>query len=563
MSETRSCQNCSKDFVIEPEDFDFYKKIHVPAPTFCPDCRFQRRLMFRNERTLYKRSCDLCQTGFLSIMNPDKGTKVLCGKCWWGDAWDQYEHGMDYDPSRSFFEQFKELQYKNYWMDRIVDHGTLVNSDYINHAGDCKDCYLIYNADHCQNVLYSTVIVHTTDAADCTMVGGGSLQYELVGGKGTQLFFSEGCSGSSNLTFCKDCINCTDCFGCINLRNKSYCIWNEQYTKEEYEKRIAEYKTDRYSEIQKLRQQAYEFWLQFPRKYYHGFFNVDSSGEYVFRSKNSHFLYQSMECEDSKYCQYITIGPTKDCYDYTEWGMNSERVCDSITVGENCSDIKYCFGSWGNTRNNEYCMIVPGSEDCFGCVNLKKGKYCILNKQYSKEEYEKLREQIINDMNEHPYIDSKSRVWKYGEFFPYDLSMFDYNESHAASIFPLDKEKATANGFRWQDERASSHQITLPVESIPDSIHDIDDSVLREILGCSDCGKVYRIVAAELELLKRFKFPIPRKCPDCRHMDRLARINPPQLWKRVTEDGVEVMTAYAPDRPEKIYSEEGYNNLVN
>ena len=35
MDETRVCQNCKKDFVIEPDDFLFYEKMKVPAPTFC------------------------------------------------------------------------------------------------------------------------------------------------------------------------------------------------------------------------------------------------------------------------------------------------------------------------------------------------------------------------------------------------------------------------------------------------------------------------------------------------------------------------------------------------
>ena len=38
-SETRNCQNCKKDFLIEGDDFSFYKKLGVPSPTWCPDCR--------------------------------------------------------------------------------------------------------------------------------------------------------------------------------------------------------------------------------------------------------------------------------------------------------------------------------------------------------------------------------------------------------------------------------------------------------------------------------------------------------------------------------------------
>jgi len=52
--EQKVCQNCQKEFTIEPEDFAFYEKIKVPAPTFCPECQLKRKLVWRNERTLFK-----------------------------------------------------------------------------------------------------------------------------------------------------------------------------------------------------------------------------------------------------------------------------------------------------------------------------------------------------------------------------------------------------------------------------------------------------------------------------------------------------------------------------
>ena len=51
------CKNCDSKFVIEEEDKDFLnklsptikgKKIQIPGPCFCPDCRQQRRLTFIN-----------------------------------------------------------------------------------------------------------------------------------------------------------------------------------------------------------------------------------------------------------------------------------------------------------------------------------------------------------------------------------------------------------------------------------------------------------------------------------------------------------------------------------
>src|SRR5665213_1779620 len=111
-SETRVCQNCHQNFTIEPEDFSFYSKIKVPPPTFCFDCRLQRRLMFRNERVLYKRpnnAQNKSGENLISIHNPDVAYKVYDDRTWWSDAWDPMDYGQDYDFSKPFFLQFKAL----------------------------------------------------------------------------------------------------------------------------------------------------------------------------------------------------------------------------------------------------------------------------------------------------------------------------------------------------------------------------------------------------------------------------------------------------------------------
>ncbi|MBP6925649.1 MAG: hypothetical protein KBC22_01145 [Candidatus Pacebacteria bacterium] len=561
--EQRTCQNCNNTFEIDAEDFDFYKKIEVPAPTFCPECRMQRRMMIRNESTLYKGTCAITRQPLVTIFSPDKNVKVLHQKVWWGDDWDQYEHGMDYDPSRNFFDQFRALQKKTFWMNLIVD-SDLVNSEYVNHTGRSKDTYLSFNVDRCENVLYANTGATARDSMELQTFSDIELSYEVINSANTsQSYFSEDCSQCLDVFFSKNLVGCTHCFGCINLRQKKYCMWNEQLTKEEYEEKMAQYELDKYSVIQDLRLKAYEFWLQHPRKYIDAHHVVDSTGDYIAYAKNCQNIYQSRLIEDSKFCSFMTVGKTNDCYDICEWGANLQLSYEGITVGDESQGIKFCFGSWKGASDTEYCMMTPGSRNCFGCCNMKKAEYCILNKQYSKEEYFKLREQIISDMNNNPYIDKQGRVFTYGEFFPYDLSMFDYNESWAQDYFPLTKDQVLQRGFRWKDEEENKHQITLHTKDIPDSIHDIDESILREVLGCGACGRAYRVVVAELQLLKRFGLPVPRTCTKCRHTNRLSRINPPKLYQRITEDGVEVMTSYAPDRPEKIYSEEGYNRLVN
>jgi DNA-directed RNA polymerase subunit RPC12/RpoP len=70
--ETKICQNCKNDFIIEPDDFLFYEKIKVPPPTFCPECRMVRRMIWRNCRSLFKRECGSCGKSIISMYHKDK-----------------------------------------------------------------------------------------------------------------------------------------------------------------------------------------------------------------------------------------------------------------------------------------------------------------------------------------------------------------------------------------------------------------------------------------------------------------------------------------------------------
>jgi hypothetical protein len=51
-NENQICQNCQQNFTVEAGDFEYYKKIGVDVPRFCPQCREQLRQVHRNERTL-------------------------------------------------------------------------------------------------------------------------------------------------------------------------------------------------------------------------------------------------------------------------------------------------------------------------------------------------------------------------------------------------------------------------------------------------------------------------------------------------------------------------------
>src|SRR3970282_639078 len=101
-----------------------------------------------------------------------------------------------------------------------------------------------------------------------------------------------------------------------------------------------------------------------------------------------------------------------------------------------------------------------GGSNNFDCVSVKKGDYVILNKRYTKDEFDKLRAKIIEHMNEMPYVDKKGRVYKYGEFFPIELSPYAYNETIASNFFPMRKEEILENGYKCREPEVKKHDKT-------------------------------------------------------------------------------------------------------
>lgn len=89
--------------MIEPADFEFYEKIKAPAPTFCPECRMQRRLAFRNERALFRRKCDLCEKDIIAMYPKGTPFPVYCLECFNSDKWDPMNFGVEFDAKNSFF----------------------------------------------------------------------------------------------------------------------------------------------------------------------------------------------------------------------------------------------------------------------------------------------------------------------------------------------------------------------------------------------------------------------------------------------------------------------------
>ncbi|MFH0890560.1 MAG: hypothetical protein V1856_00830 [Candidatus Liptonbacteria bacterium] len=573
-SETKTCQNCHNNFVIEPEDFRFYEKINIPPPTFCPECRNMRRMAWREYHLLYRGTCALCGKAVVTVHAPGGPFTIYCRDCYKSDKWDPMSYGQEYDFNKPFFAQYQTL------LEAVprpaLTGNNLVNSEYSHGCEGVKNCYYVfwsYNSEYSENC-YGLLL--SQNCFDCYLTDNSDHAYESLHSNRLYRvgfgYFADECLDS---TFLYNCVSCSDCFGCINLRKQKYCLFNEQLSKVDYFARLKEWDMGSYKKLEEAKRKFRALYFSVPHRSSHVISCQNVTGDIIRNAKNCQNCFIALDGVEN--CKNIYGGGLnlRDSQDVSAGGVTTELNYETYGVTGNTQRCFFSAGG-GNCQDTWYCDWAHNSSDVFGCVSVRNKRYSILNKQYSRGEYVELTAQIRRHMDEMPYIDKKGRVYKFGEFFPTELSAYAYNETFGFPFYPKTKEAVLSEGWRWQDPQPRTYQITLRAADMPEHIRDTNDSILEQTIGClcggkcdEQCITAFRISPNELEFHRTMNLALPRVCSNCRDAQRLVWRNNFRLWhRRCACDKVkhfhagqcpeEFETTFPPDRPEIIYCDKCY-----
>ena len=557
----KTCQTCKKDFEIRKEDLIFYEQVKTVPPLDCPDCRVMKRLAFRNERTFYKRSCDPCKKDIISLYPKSSPYPIYCNTCWWSDKWEPKSFAQDYDFKKTFFEQYRELQIKVPRLALMMLNS--VRSEYTNGASDNKDCYLIFAAEYNEDCMYSRLIQKCKGCIDCAFIHQSELCYECIDVRECfKCMFCQECQSSTDLIFCYNMRNSNNCIFCTNGRNLSNAIFNVKYSKEEYEKKKNEIFSS-YENLEKAKKEFKDLKSKTIVKYASATKCNNVTGNYL------HNCYDGVRVFD-------TTG-TKNC----SYMADTEESIDSMDCNNFYYKNELCYNMMGVLQSSKskncayvfYCNEVEYSENChnlasgIGCNAIRKGQYMILNKEYSKEDFYKIKEQIDEQMK---------KDTTYGKFFPPELAPFGFNETLGYEYFPINEKEAKEKGFNWQEQVTGTYgKETIKEPEMPATIGEVTEDILNQVLVCKDCKKNFRITKGEFDFYKRMNLPLPHKDFECRHQDRMKKRNPRKLWHRncmcelkTHQHGAqkcanEFETSYSPDRKEIVYCETCYQQEVS
>lgn len=503
--------------------------------------------------TLYNRTCAATKAPIISMYNPKAPYTVFSHEYYTSDKWDPYEFGMAYDKNRPFFDQLKELLEK---VPKCAVYlspadGPNIESPYANYVGGLKNCYLVFNSGPGEEVMYSRGLRNCRECVDCYF--GVQLEgcYECVNvQQSSRVFWGKNSLGCLESAFIENCRGCSDCFGSVGLRNQKYHFFNEPLSKEEYKKRVLEI-FGSHKAIQEAKEKFESHRLKFPMRATNNLKTFDSTGDYLFECKN---VFDSMEVVKGEHARFIFAAKEiKDSIGVIGYGFQSELLLECTGVGYSSRVI----GSAATSLSHDvwYSFFMANCKNCIGCDSLKNAEFCILNKKYSREEFEEFKEHVRIEL---------SNKGLHGLAMPPFVAPFAYNETVGQDNFPLTREETERLGMRWENEIQETYgKETMKISELPDHIRDVQDSLTKEVFACEVTGRNFRITSQELAFYRKMNLPLPRRSFFTRHLDRLDRRGPYKLFNRnCTHCGQAIQTSYAPDRKEIVYCEQCYNAEV-
>jgi len=515
----RACALTGEKWFMDQTEINVYKKFNVPPLKVSPITHLKKlSCFFTNYQWWWHKNPETGKP-VLSGYNPNSGIKVLPDSEWFGK--DMSSINLTLIVDQPFFPQFRELQ-TSVPVNASRNLKEPENSLALTSLGD-KDSFFVmacasvnsfFGLDaHMEDsalVIYSDSITDSYDVNHSHRIHNCKVVRE-----------SRDCLNSA---FLFDCRNCEDCFGAVNQRNKKYIFFNQQLTKEEWEKAVGEILLSRRSVFFEYRERfkkMVEETAIWPENFNENI--TQSTGEYVadsnnvtdgfFVEKNSSNIYKSFVTFANSEHVYFSGGgiACNNCYAIVPSSFSSGCLFSSVLV--RCQNCEYCF----------HCF---NCENCFGCVGLQHKKFCILNKQYDEETYWQELDKIKCAMLDRG---------EYGDFFPANYAGGYFYESAAPHIFGCTQEEAKLFGVAEYDPNANGASgfsafdplTGKTVEQIPDSIDEITDEWIARPIFDSKINRQFSFLKGEIEFYKRIRVAPPNEHFISRLLGLQKEINSP------------------------------------
>jgi len=498
----RVCAITGEKWTQDEKELDVYRRFNVPPLKICINALWKWMGYYDAGFQFWWNKHAETGKPVLSFHHPASGIRVLPDPEW--HAKDFSSITQEVDPSQPFFDQLRVFELKVPFMatfNRVEPENSITlfsfgdRNSYFTFACQSERCFFSAGAFQVENSSLLWLTSQTTDS-----------HWVL---KSQRLFRCRYIRESLDCidgAFLFDCRNCQNCFGASNKRNRQYVFMNEQLTKEEYEKRLAEIDLGKRSEVEKYSQMFDEMLARegvWPEN-----FNVntqESSGEYLTNAVRCFECFDSYDAPTDQYRCAWNYGANQN--NAHMWGSLDSSDCYMTVACPNSNKTNFSYRSF-RLDNCEFCMMSSDLRDCFGCIGLKKKQFCIFNKQYSEVDYWRLVDELKCAMLERG---------EYGSYLPTSMSSTYVPESGAviyAGASPEELARFGGNLFDAETDGATGADRVDPSkarrrEDIPDSIDEITDDWIGVPIYDEVSKRTFTFLRPEVEHYRALRIAPP------------------------------------------------------
>lgn len=498
----RVCSLTGEKWMMDQVEINWFRHFNVPPSKMSPATRW---FLLNGETIGYEWWWNKhAETGkpILTYVHPATGMNVLPDAEWFQK--DFVSLGRPYDSSRSVFDQMLPLRLQ-VPLAATYNVRDPQNSISLLSYGDVNSYFVI--ACRSKESFYSSDAFDVEQVAETFMIKNTSKSFRLIYCERLyNVRVAMNCFDCSNSAYLFDCRNCEYCFGAANQRSKTYLWFNEQLTREEWERRRAE--------VDLSRRSVYEANLQkfsalVDAAFWPEGFNEKApncTGEYLRNCDHCTSAFASDGAKDSEWI----------CYSYGKTERNY-LCCGAVDGSDNyfsatVPDSSNCLFGMNLSRclNVEYCIACLNCENCFGCVGLNRKTFCIFNQQYSEVDYWIKLDEIKCAM-----LDSG----EYGEFYPTSFASTYPRESVSGINLGMTQEDIAKYHFPDFDPESAGAigelgDVTLLKDPalIPDAIADVNvDEWGGVALLDKQMGRRFAFLKHELTFYKEQKIAPPTR----------------------------------------------------
>ena len=325
---------------------------------------------------------------------------------------------FSYDEKKSFFDQFTHL-FRAIQLPGFHHYYSVENSEYSNHISSTSHAYSSFHVTgDCERVMYSLstkIYAKNVYNSVMTWIYSENVYQSLGTIRSMNVYYSKYIQDSHDIWFSCDLIGCSECIFCHDQANISYAIDNVIYPKEIYEAKKQEilsrrWEFDHYyavlAPLGKSRGSS-----RTTGKYCSQSEDVEN-GNYSIHVKNGkNILFTGHPDGLSDVYNSLFVSAGSGYYGACGVGGDSEEIYNSISIMRSFE----CY----------YSYFLERCSFCIGCVGLKNKSYCILNKQYTQDEWYIAAEKIFASM------EASNTLW---EYFPGEICPFYIEDSLAGMM---------------------------------------------------------------------------------------------------------------------------------